>query len=118
MQKDEIRNYDEMSDAPLLENINRAHRWALVRELYNSAVDYSGLNVAKRCFIGTICTYWLDQQQITKQDYVRGLSEYIGVLADIVIDVPKIYEWTAQMICKCPFGLCDTDRKNEIPSDR
>lgn len=101
VQKDEIYKYNDMSDAPQLDSINRAHRWALVRELFNLAVDISGLNEAKRCFIGTICTYWLDQQQITKQDYVRGLTEYVTMLADIVIDVPKIYEWTAQMLCKC-----------------
>lgn len=76
------------------------HRWAVVRELHNSAVDTSGLNETKRCFIGTICAYWSDHNRITKQDYVRGLGEYLTLLEDIVIDVPKIHEWTVQMICK------------------
>lgn len=100
VQKNEIANYDDLADAPQLDKINKQHRWALVRDLHNSAVDISGLTEEKRCFIGTICTYWLNDKQITKQDYVKGLTEYIKLLADIVIDVPKIYEWTAQMICK------------------
>lgn len=97
-----------MIDAPQLDSINHAHRWGLVRELYNSAVDVPGLTVAKRCLIGTICAYWLDQRQITKQDYVRGLGEYITMVADIEMDVPLIYEWTAQMICKFMIWMtCD-----------
>lgn len=100
VQKNELTTYASLEDAPQLEKINQAHRWALVRDLHNMAVDISGLTEEKRCFIGTICAYWLDHSQITKQDYVKGLSEYITMLADIVIDVPKIYEWTAQMICK------------------
>lgn len=103
VQKDAITNYRELDDAPQLDKINQAYRWAVVRDLHNSAVDISGLTEAKRCFIGIICTYWFDTNQITKHDYVKGLSEYITLLADIVIDVPKIYEWTAQMICKNDF---------------
>lgn len=100
VQKNQITNYSELDEAPQLDKINRCDRWALVRDLHNSAVDISGLTEEKRCLIGTICTYWLKNNQITKQDYVKGLSEYVTMLADIVIDVPKIYEWTAQMICK------------------
>lgn len=76
------------------------YRWAVVRELYNLAVDTSGLNETKRCFIGTICVYWFDNNLITKQDYIRALSEIISNLDDIAIDVPKIYKWISPMICK------------------
>lgn len=100
VQKNDINDYDAMDEAPQLDKINKVHRWALVRDLHNMAVDIPGLSEAKRCFIGIICTYWLDHQQITTQDYVKGLSEFITMLADIEIDVPKVYEWTAQMICK------------------
>lgn len=100
VQKNDINDYDAMDEAPQLDKINQVHRWALVRDLHNMAVDISGLTEAKRCFIGIICTYWLNHNQISKQDYVRGLSEFVTMLADIEIDVPKVYEWTAQMICK------------------
>lgn len=100
VQKNDINDYDAMDEAPQLDKINQVHRWALVRDLHNMAADISGLTEAKRCFIGIICTYWLNHNQISKQDYVRGLSEFVTMLADIVIDVPKVYEWTAQMICK------------------
>lgn len=101
MQRDAYRDYNDLEDAPQIDVHENHHRWAVVRELHNLAVDTSGLNEAKRCFIGTICAYWIDHNRITKQDYVRGLGEYITLLEDIVIDVPKIHEWTVQMICKC-----------------
>lgn len=100
VQKEEITQYNDLEDAPPLDAINKCYRWALVRDLYNSAVDISGLTEAKRCFIGIICTYWLNNNQITKYDCVKGVSEYITLLEDVVIDVPKIYEWMAQMLCK------------------
>lgn len=100
VQKNDLTTYSSLEDAPQLDKINQAHRWALVRDLHNKAVDISGLTEEKLCFIGTICAYWFDNKQITKQDYVKGLSEYITTLDDIVYDVPKVYEWTAQMICK------------------
>lgn len=100
VQKNDLTTYSSLEDAPQLDKINQAHRWALVRDLHNKAVDISGLTEEKLCFIGTICAYWFDNKQITKQDYVKGLSEYITTLDDIVYDVPKVYEWTAQMLCK------------------
>lgn len=100
VKKNEICTYIDLEEAPQLDKINRIDRWALVRDLHNSVVDISGLTEEKRCFTGIICTYWLENHQITKQDYVKGLSEYIKMLEDIEIDVPRIYEWTAQMICK------------------
>jgi len=102
VQKNDLKTYSSLEDSPQLDKINQAHRWALVRDLHNMAVDISGLTEEKSCFIGTICAYWYDHHQITKQDYVKGLSEYITLLGDIVIDVPKIYEWTAHMI-SVPF---------------
>lgn len=100
--KNEIIDYVGMEEAALLDKIPKMYRWALVRDLHNRAVDISGVTEAKRCFIGIICTYWLDHNQITNQDYVQGVSEFIKLILDddIETDVPSIYEWTAQMICK------------------
>lgn len=102
LQKDEYSHYNDLDKqcATKLEKVPENHRWVAIRELHNKAVDISGLTETKRFFIGTICTYWIDNKVITKKDYIRGLSEYITLLEDIVIDVPKIYEWTAQMISK------------------
>lgn len=104
VQKNDKNDYkmitSALEEALQLDKIKKPHRWALVRDLHNMAVDISGLTEAKRCFISIICAYWLDHKQITTQDYVKGLSEFITMLADIEIDVPKVYEWTAQMICK------------------
>ncbi|XP_031622161.1 eukaryotic translation initiation factor 4G isoform X2 [Contarinia nasturtii] len=120
VEKNEIIGYNDLDEAPQLDKINKNHRWALVRDLHNRAVDISGLTEEKRCFIGTICTYWLNNNQITKQDYVKGLLEYINLLADIVMDVPKIYEWTAQMISVAFFSNIITlnDLKNTAEESR
>lgn len=103
LKTDALRDYKSLEDAPPLDKIHTSHRWAIVSKLHNLAVDTSGLNETKCCFIGTICAYWIDQKQITKQDYVRGVSEFVAQLEDIVIDVPKVHEWTVWMICKCLF---------------
>lgn len=98
---DEFRNYDDLDKhATKLEKIHENHRWVAVRELYNMAVDISGLKEAKRFFIGEICAFWINCKRITSKDYVRGLGEYVDLMEDTSIDVPKIYEWTAQMMSK------------------
>lgn len=98
LQHENLNKYSQLDDA--MDTHKSQHRWAVVRELYNLAVDTSGLNETKRFFIGTICAYWFDNNLITKQDYVRALSEIISNLEDIAIDVPKIYEWLSPMICE------------------
>lgn len=100
VQHEDIYKYNQLDDAPRMDKHQSQYRWAVVRELYNLAVDTSGLNETKRCFIGTICLYWFDNDLITKQDYVRALCEIISNIEEIAIDVPKIYEWIVQMICK------------------
>lgn len=84
--------------------IHESHRHTAIRVLHDKAVDMSGSTEAKFNFIGHICTYWLKSKQITKQDYVSGLAEYLNTLADIGMDVPKLYEWTVQMMCKYYFA--------------
>lgn len=90
-------NLDE--GARKIEDVHESHRQMAIRELHNMAADMTGPTEAKLCYIGQICHFWLKQKFIVKQDYVQGVSEYLNTLADIEIDVPKIFEWTAQMIC-------------------
>ncbi|XP_055299644.1 eukaryotic translation initiation factor 4 gamma 3-like [Sitodiplosis mosellana] len=121
VQKNQICCYSDFYKTLQFEiyEIDGIDRWALVRDLHNSAMNTSGLTEVKRCFIGTICTYWLESNQITKEDYVQGLSEYITMLANISIYMWKIYEWTSQMISTAFFNnlitlddLKNTDKKS------
>lgn len=109
--RSEISDYNSSEYASNLGEIPESHRWTVIRELHNKANDISGLTDAKRCLIGILCTYWLNNNRITKNDYIRGLLEYFTSLSDIVIDVPKIYEWTVQMICKCFRSQIENDNK-------
>lgn len=99
LQQDQL-GLDRMEPARKIEDIHESHRQTAVRELHNKAVDMSGSTESKLCFIGHICNYWLKQKLIVKQDYVQGVSEFLNIIADIEMDVPKIFEWTVQMICK------------------
>lgn len=89
-----------MDAARKIDDIHESHRQSAVRELHNKAVDMPGSTEAKLCFVGHICNYWMKQKFIVKKDYVQGVSEFLNILADIEMDVPLIFEWTVQMICK------------------
>lgn len=97
-QNDEFRDYNDLENAPQLENVPDYNRWAAVRELHNMGVDLTGMNSSNRNFIGVLCSYWIKRGRLTKQDYIRGLTDYLDFLEDVVIDVPKVYEYTASMI--------------------
>lgn len=81
-----------------LEDISQSNRPALVQELYNMGVDWTGPSSINRSLIGDLCAYWIEKDRITKQDYECGLTEFLNILVDLVIDVPKVYEYTAAMI--------------------
>lgn len=100
-QNGEFKDQRELEHAPQLDRIFECDRWAVIRELHNLSVDTTGLNDSDRLFIGIICTYWIKQKRINKADYTRGLSEYLNLIEDLIIDVPKVCEWTSQMICMC-----------------
>lgn len=99
-QNDEFREASDLENAPQLEIIPENNRWAVVRDLHNNAVETSRLTDSNRNFIGIICSYWINNNRLTKQDYKRGITKYLEPLDDLAIDVPKVYEWSAQMICK------------------
>lgn len=99
-QNGEFKEYCDLEHAPQLDKVPDNNRWAVIRELHNLAVDTTGLNDSGRLFIGTICTYWIKRNHLTKSDYMRGLSDYLNLIEDLIIDVPKVCEWTSQMICK------------------
>lgn len=99
-QNDEFKKYEDLDQAPSLDKIALEHRWAIVREFYNVYADAKGLNRDNRIFVGLILTYWIRQNAISKQDYIRGLTEYLEQIEDLEIDVPKIWEWTVESICK------------------
>lgn len=105
-QNDEFRDFDDLENAPQLENIPDYNRWAVVRELHNMGVDLTGMNSSNRNFIGVLCSYWIKRGRLTKQDYIRGLTDYLDFLEDVVIDVPKVYEYTASMIGTCRVLIC------------
>lgn len=99
-QNDEFKDYNDLENAPQLEHVPEYNRWAVVRELYNMGVDLTGMNSSNRNFIGVLCSYWIKRGRLTKQDYMRGLTEYLDFLEDVSIDVPKVYEYTASMMGK------------------
>lgn len=99
-QNDEFKEYKDIDQAPSLDKIALENRWAIVREFYGLTTDAKGLHESNRVFVGLICTYWVKTNAISKKDYIRGLTEYLDILEDLQIDVPKIWEWTVETICK------------------
>lgn len=99
-QNDEFRDTRDLDNAPSLEAVARKDRWAIVREIYNLSAELKGLNESNRVFVGTMCSYWVKNGLITKEDYLRGITEYLEPIEDVQIDVPKIWEWTVETICK------------------
>lgn len=100
-QNDEFRDYSDLENAPQLDNVPEYNRWAVVLELHNMGIDLAGMNSNNRNFIGVLCSYWINRKRLTKQDYIRGLNDYLDSLEELVIDVPKVYEYTASMIGRC-----------------
>lgn len=87
-----------------------AHRWAAVRELHNEAVENSRLAADDRHFGGRVCVAWVQSGALTEADYARGLGEYLVPMADLVIDIPKVWSYTVELLgewkylaVRCPF---------------
>lgn len=99
-QNDEFKEYEDLESAPSLDKVAPENRWAIVRELYNLSADLKGLNESNRVFVGLICSFWVKINSISKKDYIRGLTEYLDFMEDLQIDVPKIWEWSVEAICK------------------
>lgn len=98
-QNDEFRKYEDLDNAPSLDKIAPKDRWAIIDRLYYHLAHFKGLNESNRIFIGLICSYWVKRNHISKEDYVRGLTEYLNDFEDMAIDVPKAWEWTVEAIC-------------------
>lgn len=88
-----------------LDDISAPNRPTLVQEIYNMGVDWTGPSSNNRSVIGDLCAYWIEKNRLSKQDYKRGLTEFLNTLVDLVIDVPKVYEYTAAMIGKLAIDL-------------
>lgn len=99
-QNDEFKEYSDLDNAPTLDKIAQKDRWAIIRELYNLSAELKGLNEADRVFVGLLCSFWVNRNSVSKEDYVRGLTEYLDLMEDLQIDVPKIWEWSVETICK------------------
>lgn len=98
-QNDEFRKYEDLANAPSLEKIALKDRWGIIERLYYHLAHFKGLNESNRVFIGLICSYWVERKFISKEDYVRGLTEFLNDFEDMAIDVPKVWEWTVEAIC-------------------
>lgn len=84
-----------------LQLIAEPHRWAAVRELYNTAVENARLNADDRHFGGRCCVAWVQSQAITAADYARGLAECLAIIEDLAIDIPKVWTYTVELIGEC-----------------
>ncbi|KAJ6628986.1 Eukaryotic translation initiation factor 4 gamma 3, partial [Pseudolycoriella hygida] len=73
-------------------------RWALIRELFNTAVETQGLKTADRSFAGKSLNQWLKMKLITHCDILTGLKSFLEPVEDISLDIPHIWLYIAEMI--------------------
>lgn len=83
-----------------LEAVGEAYRWAAVRELCNLSAELVRLRSSDRLFAGQLCSHWIATKTITVADYIRALREFFEFIDDTSVDVPKVWQYTAELISK------------------
>lgn len=88
-----------------LEAVGEAYRWAAVREVFNLSAELVRLRPSDRVFAGQVCSHWIATKTITSADYVRALREFFELIDDTSVDVPKVWQYTAELISKQSHGI-------------
>lgn len=82
------------------------HRWVIVRELFNTAVEIPRLKTADRTFAGRTINQWIKMELITVDDMLNGLKSFLEPIEDISVDIPHIWMYIAEGIGKLIRRLC------------
>lgn len=83
-----------------VDKIRSEHRWVIVRELFNTAVEVQRLKTADRIFAGKSLNQWLKMKLITRSDILTGTKSFLEPVEDICLDIPHIWLYFAEMIGK------------------
>lgn len=97
----ENHNIGEVSVANCHVDVDKTrieHRWTLVRELLNVAVEVQRLKTADRQFAGGALNQWIKMKLITRSDILTGLKSFLEPVEDISLDIPHIWLYIAEII--------------------
>lgn len=83
-----------------LDAIEKAFRWAAVRELHNFSIEHSRLQPRDRMFAGQVCCHWIATKTITVTDYLRALRDFFEFVDELSVDIPKIWQYIAECVSK------------------
>lgn len=81
-----------------VDKIRVEHRWVMVRELLNTAVEVQRLKTADRTFAGKSINQWIKMKLITVNDVLTGLKSFLELVEDIALDIPLIWHYIAEII--------------------
>lgn len=68
--------------------------------MFNLSAELVRLRPNDRVFAGQVCSHWIATKTITSADYVRALREFFDFIEDTSVDVPKVWQYTAELISK------------------
>ncbi len=83
-----------------VDKIRIEHRWVLVRELFNIAVEVQRLKTTDRIFAGKSLNQWIKMKLITRSDILTGTKSFLEPVEDISLDIPHIWLYIAEIIGK------------------
>lgn len=83
-----------------VDKIRVEHRWVIVRELFNTAVEVQRLKTSDRIFAGKSLNQWLKMKLITSSDILTGTKSFLEPVEDISLDIPHIWLYIAEIIGK------------------
>lgn len=83
-----------------VDKIQVEHRWVIVRELLNTAVEVQRLKTEDRIFAGKSLNQWIKMKLITRSDIQTGTKSFLEPVEDISLDIPHIWLYIAEIIGK------------------
>lgn len=83
-----------------IDKIRTEHRWVIVRELFNTAVELPRLKTTDRIFAGKSLNQWIKMKLISRSDILTGIKSFLEPVEDISLDIPHIWHYIAEIIGK------------------
>lgn len=83
-----------------VDKIRTEHRWVIVRELFNTAVEVQRLKTTDRIFAGKSLNQWIKMKLISRSDILTGTKSFLEPVEDIALDIPHIWLYIAEIIGK------------------
>lgn len=81
-----------------VDKIRNEHRWIVVRELLNVAVEVQRLKTDDRIFAGKALNQWFKMKLVTRSDILTGMKSFLEPVEDISLDIPHIWLYIAEII--------------------